>query len=298
MKLLLRASAGFLALFFCVSARAQDVRVNCSQNSTCTLTPAGGISWASGNQTWIFKPINPRVSVYIFIRNYNPTNAHNSQTIQVFQSPFSQDYAPSVSTAASKWTQDTVTQNANAGASCNNINALNDSSPGASGLGTCYVTTMFAAQVAIKITGAAAQAGSPDNFDLAIVQETGTPAGQQPGSSNSTLNPILQPATVRNGQNTSAANTAQNALVSAISGQRVYLFSLAVQASAAATCGVSVTDGATIIWQSDGAFVTTSVKTVTWPVPLASSVGNSMTVTVTPCGAGVTSTLSVQESQL
>ncbi len=47
---------------------------------------------------------------------------------------------------------------------------------------------MFAAQVAIQITGAATQAGSPDNFDLAIVQETGVPAGQQPGGSSSGIN--------------------------------------------------------------------------------------------------------------
>lgn len=184
---LVRASLGFLLLFFVPLARSQDVRVNCQANPTCTLTPAGGISWASGNLTWVFKPLNPRVSVYIFVHNLNPTSAHTTQTIQVFQTPFSQDFAPSLSNNSSSWTQDTVIQNSTVGASCGNINAKVENSPGASGLGTCYVTTMFAAQVAIKITGAASASGSPDNFDLAIVQETGTPQGQQPGGSAGTL---------------------------------------------------------------------------------------------------------------
>ncbi len=298
--MLVRASAGFLLLFLAALGRCQDVRANCSQNATCTLTPAGGISWANGNLTWIFKPLNPRVSVYIFIRNYNSTSAHTSQTVQVFQSPFSQDLAPSVSSTASRWTQDTVTQNANAGASCNNVNALNDTSPGASGLGTCYVTTMFAAQVAIKITGAAAASGSPDNFDLAIVQETGTPAGQSPGSSSSTLNPVLQPATTKNSQVTSGSNAAQTVSIAAVSGQRVYLFSLAVQASATPTCSVTVKDGVggMVIWSTDSSFVTQALRTITWPVPLASSGGNGMDVVVSACGAGVTSTIDVQGSQL
>lgn len=184
----------FLLVFFLAGtlfagiARA-DVRVNCSQNSTCTLTPSGGLPWANGNLTWIFKPLNPRVSVYIFIRNQNTTSAHSSQTITVFQTPFSQDASPDLNTNSSKWTQDTLTQNSTAGASCNSVNAANDASPGASGLGSCYVNTMFAAQVAVRITGANTQAGSPDNFDLAIVQETGIPGGQAPGSTSSvTLN--------------------------------------------------------------------------------------------------------------
>jgi len=181
---LVRASCGFLLLFFAARAGAQDVKVDCTQNSTCTLTPAGGIPWSNGNLTWVFKPLNPRVSVYIFIHNLNPTSAHTSQTIQVFQSPFSQDLAPSLSNSSSSWTQDTVTQNANAGASCNNVNPKVENSPGASGLGTCYVTTMFAAQVAIRISGASSASGSPDNFELAVVQETGVPGGQTPGSSN------------------------------------------------------------------------------------------------------------------
>src|SRR5258708_3786473 len=100
-----RASLGLLLLFCGLSARAQDVRSECAQNSTCTLTPAGGIPWAQANLTWVFKPLNPRVSVYIFIHNRNPTSAHTSQTVQVFQSPFSRDLAPSLSLNSSQCTQ-------------------------------------------------------------------------------------------------------------------------------------------------------------------------------------------------
>ncbi len=98
--MLIRVSLGFLLLFLGTQARGQDVRVNCSQVQACTLTPAGGLPWANANLTWIFRPLNPRVSVYIFIRNQNTTNAHTSQTIKVFQTPFNQDQAGSLSAVA------------------------------------------------------------------------------------------------------------------------------------------------------------------------------------------------------
>src|SRR5260370_27618577 len=81
--LAVRACLGLLLLFLAAPARSQDIGVNCSQNATCQLTPSGGIPWANGNLTWIFKPINPHVSIYIFIRNYNPTSSHTSQTVTV-----------------------------------------------------------------------------------------------------------------------------------------------------------------------------------------------------------------------
>lgn len=302
----LRAAAGFLLLFLGVLARGQDVTVNCSQNPTCQLTPSGGLPWANGNLVWIFKPINPHVSIYIFIRNQNPSSAHTQQTVTVWQTPFSHDIAPTLRQNSSRWTQDTLIQNSTVNASCNAVALSNDSSPGASGLGSCYVVTVFAAQVAIQITGAVTQAGSPDNFDLSIVQETGVPAGQTPSSSTSNLAPTpvtgpLQPATTLNSQTTSGANAAlQKQVAQAVPGQRVYLFAIAVQASAAATCGITVRDGigSTVIWTSDASFVTTSVRTLTWFPGLASSVGNGLEVDVSACGTGVTSTLDVQASQL
>jgi len=309
---LLRASGSFLLLFFGLSARAQDVRVNCSQVSACTLTPAGGLPWSQANNVWVFKPMNPRVSVYIFIRNYNTTSAHTSQSVQVFQTPFSQDLAPTLSSNSSRWTQDSLVQNTTTNASCNAVAAANDSSPGASGMGTCYVTTMFAAQVAIKITGAATQAGAPDNFDLAIVQETGAPAGQTPGSSGSTnqiVSGIIQPTgNVINQVHTSLANAANTLTISAQNSGpngQAYLFSIGVFASAqpaAGTCFVIVQDSfSQTLWQSDAqTFIGTSMKTATWIPALFSTNGGSvgsfrsLLIQVTACGSGITTTLVIQ----
>lgn len=299
---LVRASAGFLLLFFlAISAYGQDVRIDQCKTSSCTLTPTGGLPWSQGNQVFIFTPIDPRVSVYIFIHNNNPSNAHTSQTIQVFQTPFNSGIAANLSKNSSRWTQDVVTQNnVTPGAACTNVNANNDASIGASGLGTCYVNTMFAAQVAIQITGASSAAGSPDTFDLSIIQHVAAPGGQQPGATSTSLQPVLQPAVTKNLQSTSGANTAITISTAGVAGQKVYLFSLGVFASAAATCSVTVKDGVggTVIWSSDSAFVSTSLRTATWPVPLASTNGNGMDVVVSACGGGVTSTLAVQESQL
>ncbi len=181
---------------------------------------------------------------------------------------------------------------------------MNDSSPGASGLGSCYVETVFAAQVAIQISGAVAQAGSPDNFDLAIVQETGIPAGQTPSSTTSNKAPIpvtgpLQPATVKNSETTGAVNTQLQVNVTGVAGQTVYLYGLAVRATGGTpVCQVIVDDVFTAVWTSDENFVSTSTRTITWTTPLAITVGHTLQIFVTACGAGVTSVLDVQASQL
>ncbi len=306
-ELLVRASLGLLLLFWGVSARAQDVRTNCSQVSACTLTPAGGLPWSQANQIWIFRPLNPRVSVYIFIRNQNPTSSHISQTVTVWQSPFGIDLAPSLSANSSRWTQDTLVQNTTTNASCNALAAANDASPGASGLGSCFVTTMFAAQVAIRITGAATASGSPDNFDLAIVQETGTPGGQSPGASAAGFQLVsgpLQPLKILTvAEQTSATNgTNVFSMLSSPASGRAYLFSIAVRAtSGTPVCGITVNDSTVggNVWSSDANFVSTSTRTITWPVPLTSNgPGGVMTVTVSACGAGITSVLDVQASTL
>lgn len=189
----LRCAAGFVLLLFCAfPSHAQDVRVNCYTES-CQVTPTGGISWANANLTFIFAPISPRVSIYIYIHNNNTSSAHTSQTISVYQTPFGVGVAPSLSANADKWVQDSVQQNATAGASCSSVNAASPSSPGASGLGSCMVMATFSTQIAVKISGAAAQSGSPDTLDLAIVQvpeqsmsgSSGSPGSQTFSSANS-----------------------------------------------------------------------------------------------------------------
>jgi hypothetical protein len=183
----LRASWCLLALSFLASpARSQDIQVNCAQNPTCTLTPAGGLPWASTTQPliFIFRPIAPHATIYIFLHNLNPTSTH-TQTVSVYQTPFAQSKAPSLSKNASNWLSDTVTQNNLFGipiGSCNSIPAFNDTFSTLSGLGSCFSSTLFAAQVAIVISSGSAQVGTPDNFELAIIQEIGSPGGSGMGS--------------------------------------------------------------------------------------------------------------------
>lgn len=177
-----------IAIMVCITllvsgkARAQDVNVNCRNAASCILTPNGGIPWANGNITFIFTPIAPHASIYIYLHNNNPSNAHTSQSLQVFTTPFVSSRAPSLSQNSDLWVQDTVTQNSTAGASCNNLNPNGSAAPGAAGLGSCYVMATFATQVAIKMTGAAAQAGSPDTYDLVVVQEPSVMGSNTPGS--------------------------------------------------------------------------------------------------------------------
>lgn len=198
----LRASWCLLAaVFFAIPMRSQDVQVSCTQNPTCTLTPAGGLPWSStagaNGITFIFRPLAPHVSIYIFVHNLNPSSAHGL-TLAVWQTPFSQAKAPSLSLNQSNWIQDAISQNTNTPvSSCVVVDSNHDSSPPPAsgtqtGLGACFVNTMFAAQVAINIQ-ATTQAGVPDNFELAIIQEPAIPGTNGPGSSSSIIN-------VQNGQ--------------------------------------------------------------------------------------------------
>ena len=119
----------------------------------------------------------------MYVHNNNATSAHTGQALQIFQT--GSPTVSNLSSNADQWAQDTVTQNNVAGASCNNLNANAPLTPGASGTGTCYVITMAAAQVAIRMTNTGAQAGSPDTFDISVVQIVGYPGGPTPGADSS-----------------------------------------------------------------------------------------------------------------
>src|SRR5260370_11465003 len=146
----------------------QDLHNTCNGQTGTLLF---NVPWASGNQVIIFSPIAPNASVYLFVHNNNPTSAHGSQTIAVYQTP--DPFAVDLSNNADRWTQDTVTYNTTNGGSCNNVNPNNKTTPGSSGLGSCYVITMFAAQEAVNITGTALAIGRPDTVDLVVVQQNG-----------------------------------------------------------------------------------------------------------------------------
>lgn len=181
-----------LALVFSLPLHCQDIYVPaCSTNYSCQV--ASGVPWTNGNQTWVFAPIAPNVSIYVYVHNRNTTSAHTSQTLSIYQT--GSTTVSNLSSNADQWAQDAVQQNSVVGASCNNLNASAPLSPGASGTGTCYVSTMATAQVAIKITGAASAAGSPDVFDIGIVQIAGYAAGPQPGAGEQQVSVVVSPTT-------------------------------------------------------------------------------------------------------
>lgn len=163
-------------------ARCQDIYVPaCSTNYTCQVT--NNQPWATGNQTWIFAPIAPNVSIYVYVHNDNTLGSHTSQNLRIFQT--GSPIVSNLSSNADQWVEDAVTQNTTSNASCNAVQASSPTVPGASGTGTCYVITMAAAQIALKMTGAATIGGGSDTFDISIVQVIGYPGGPKPGGDSS-----------------------------------------------------------------------------------------------------------------
>lgn len=166
------------------NGQATDTYIGaCASQQSCTL--ATNVSWAGGNQVWRFTAFQPDESIRIWILNHNPTNAHTSQTVQVWITDDST--VPSLLANSDRWVQACVTDNATTGAQLKNVAANNPvAAPGANGKATGYTVGMYAVQVAVRIIGAAAQAGNPDTFDIGIVQQPTTyPSGQQPGCDSS-----------------------------------------------------------------------------------------------------------------
>ena len=176
-----------IVLFFIFAlplVHAQDNFVpQCATQASCQLNQFGPISWANGNQVWRFVPINPSVSLRIWIRNRNTTSAHTTQTVNVFITD--ETTAPNFTLSQDRWIQAVVENNSITGAQCNNV-AINNPAAIPGGKGTCYSNGMYASQIAVQITGAAAAAGSPDTFDIGVVQQVGYASGPQPGQDTST----------------------------------------------------------------------------------------------------------------
>lgn len=174
-----------LFLFICASPlmlHAQETFVpQCTKSAACQLNQNGPIAWTNGNQVWRFVPNNPAVSVRIWIHNNNPTSAHSTQSIQVWETD--NPNAASLLNNADQWVQASISDNTIAGAGCQSVAAnAPTATPGANGKATCYTVGMYAAQIAIRMIGASTQAGSPDTFDIGIIQQIGSPGGPQPGA--------------------------------------------------------------------------------------------------------------------
>lgn len=150
-----------------------------------TFPPDGGVvvqrqPWAQANQVYVFRPQVPQVSLYLFFSNLNPTSAQ-TVTVRVYQTP-----DPTLADWTNNqglWVQDTIN-----GSACTDA-PVEDcllTVPAAS-MRAVYVTTMFARQIAVRLTGAATQAGSPDTVSIFLVQGIGEPLGQGPGSPTGTV---------------------------------------------------------------------------------------------------------------
>jgi hypothetical protein len=173
----------FFLLFFGLSAHAQEQYIRqCAQQAACTLTPVGGTSWAAPVQTYMFTPIQPNVSLRIWVHNNNPTSAHTAQAMSIWVTNSTRADI-SLINLSDLWVQGVITSNVTPGADCLNTNRNQTAAvPGANGMGTCYSVAMYAAQVAIRFTPGGAQAGVPDTFDIGVVQQpSNVPSGPQPG---------------------------------------------------------------------------------------------------------------------
>jgi hypothetical protein len=104
-----------------------------------------------------------------------------------------------------------------------------------------------------------------------------------------------QPASTKNSEATSAANTAVSITLTVTPIQRGHLFNVNARCSAG-TAQLTVADGATQIWSSAATEVGTTSFTKAWNPGLASSGGNNLVITLGTCGGANTGTLDVQGS--
>lgn len=143
----------------CSFSQAQDIRIT-TVSGPGTFTLARNVNWQDANRTWIFRSPIPSVHVWFTIINRNPTSAH---TVTIF-GHFSPDpVAADRANNLSRWFTADLNDALTGTAGC----TIGISIP-AAGQGICYASYRGAAQLGIRLTGAALQAGSPDTFDLFV----------------------------------------------------------------------------------------------------------------------------------
>jgi hypothetical protein len=164
MRTKLFRAALFASLFFrgCLLQPAH------AQNPDLVLNPGSsyvdigrGIDWGTQfNRTYVIVPNSPNASVCIYVVNNNPTNAHTF-SVSTFQAADSQV--------------------ANFSSNTGRFNSVPIVGMGASvpagSMVSGFTQSTAAAKVAIKFTGAASQAGSPDSADVFLVQTTSGSCG-------------------------------------------------------------------------------------------------------------------------
>lgn len=103
----------------------------------------------------------------------------------------------------------------------------------------------------------------------------------------------VQRGTLANTEATGAADTAVVATIAAVANARAHLYRVDARCSAG-TSALTVQDGATTIWSTVAAAITTAQFATTWAPGLTGTTNTAMTVTLATCGVGNTGTLTVQ----
>jgi len=96
-----------------------------------------------------------------------------------------------------------------------------------------------------------------------------------------------------NSESTSTASATVTNTITGATNKRARLYGVTARCSAG-SAQLLIAVGGTQVWSSDAAFVGTTTKTVSWPVPLTSANGQSIVVSLGSCAAGNTGVLSVQ----
>lgn len=108
---------------------------------------------------------------------------------------------------------------------------------------------------------------------------------------------LAQGGSTFNSQTASAANTAVSAVIAAVSGERGVVYSVLARCSAG-TAQLTITDGATTIFQTAATEIGTSTIRYSWSPGLTGSYNTAFTVTLGACGATNVGTLGVQADRI
>lgn len=243
------------ALLSCIPSQAQQIDnfVTCAPYfDSCTLT--ANQAWSSSNLDWRFPLYYPGGNIRIYITNHNPTNGH-TLTPKLWATA-DVNTSTTLLNNADKWVQVAVSNNSITNAQCASLAAANTTTPGASGTGTCYAVGLHARQVAFQITGAATAAGSPDTFDINVVESPYQISGAQVGQDDSASNdPCGNPADRINLSNTRSSGSVYGNVVFVPATKTMFLCAVYATISQGSAAGATLnfgTDGTTSCTNSAG----------------------------------------------
>lgn len=151
-----------LLAFLCAAVEAAAQNPDLVLNPGSSYVEVGrGIVWGTTfNRTYLVTPNSPNASICVYVVNNNPSSAH-SFTTTISQTADSQ--VPDFSNNQGRY---------------NSVPLISmPASVAALSMGSGFTQATAAAKVAIKFSGAATQAGSPDTADVFLVQTTSGSCG-------------------------------------------------------------------------------------------------------------------------